>query len=304
MNVIEELRKMVIEKLPINDKVRKAWKGVYSPLLGPELTSANILSLAPHLSEVFYSTTPQNKKKKRNQKNVSVAGRRWEALITWYINLCCVGSRVIAFQGLKNVPKIIKDAVSVTYGTLPCTAEPDIIVLVFPDRPIYTSADELSLFKTKRGKLDSSIINEQVTADFNLMEIGIIQCKTNWNENAQIPMLWDIIYRTPLGNLQGIKVGTPPYSIQYIPFSYSFVTVPTTSDLEEITPTSVCVARVKNLSGGNYWGMQSKAGIALSLDYIFQTNFTSGFDDGNINISLNKAIPLLKRRKDYYYFFK
>lgn len=293
---------MIIASLPINNKVKLAWKSVYTPLIGQSPNSADILNLANHLSEFFYST--RGKKNTRNQKNVKIAGDVWESLITWYINLCCTGSRVLAFRGLTNVPSIIKESVSVTYGTLPCAAEPDILVLIFPDRPIYTEQEKLSCFKNEKGKLDDSLLNSELKKDFNLIEVGVIQCKTNWNENAQIPMLWDIIYRTPLGNLQGIKVGTPPYSIQYIPFTYSFVTVPTVQEPDNISPTSVRVARVKNLSGGNYWGLESKPGVALSLDYIFQSNFSNGFEKGNINITLNKSIPYMKPRKQYNYFFK
>ena len=135
------------------------------------------------------------------------------------------------------------------------------------------------------------------------MEVGIIQCKTNWNENAQIPMLWDIIYKTPIGRLQGIKVGTPPYSIVYIPFTYALVTVPT-NRIEGFKPTSVSVARVKNLSGGNYWGLESASGVALSLDYIFQANYPNGFVRGNINNTLTEAIHEMSDGGKYDYLFK
>ncbi len=300
MNIIEETRKKVIQSLPISDEVKQAWMGVYSPLLGDTPSSADILSIGKHLKDLFNSTKGNAS---RSQSDVSQAGAIWEALITWYINLCCTGSRVLAFKGLTYVPSIIKDAVSVTYGTLPCAAEPDIIVLIFPDRPSYTDPAELDHFKNKRGNLDAALLNAEIKSDFSLMEVGIIQCKTNWNENAQIPMLWDIIYRTPIGRLQGIKVGTPPYSILYIPFTYSFVTVPTTR-IESFKPTSVSVARVKNLSGGNYWGIESASGIALSLDYIFQANYSSGFLNGNINNSLKESIPQMNPGGKYDYFFK
>lgn len=300
MNIIEETRKKVVQSLPINEEVKQAWKRVYQPLIGDSPTSADILNLGKHLKELFESTKGDSG---RSQSSVSQAGALWESLITWYINLCCADSRVVAFKGLANVPLIIKESVSVTYGTLPCTAEPDIVVLIFPDRPIYTNADLLENFNNKRGNFDESLFNEEIKNDFSLMEVGIIQCKTNWNENAQIPMLWDIIYKTPIGRLQGIKVGTPPYSIVYIPFTYAFVTVPT-NKIESFKPTSVSVARVKNLSGGNYWGLESKSGVALSLDYIFQSNYPNGFVSGNINNTLSKAILEMGEGGKYNYLFE
>lgn len=299
MNIIEELRKKAIQSLPINNATKLAWKTVYTPLLGTNPNSADILNLGKHLRDFFYSTRGDGG---RGQSEVSQAGAVWESLVVWYINLCCTGSRVVAFKGLTNVPAIIKEAVSVTYGTLPCTAEPDVIVLVFPDRPIYTNPNLVSSFNNNRGRFDDKLLNAEVKNDFSLFEIGIIQCKTNWNENAQIPMLWDIIYKTPIGRLQGIKVGTPPYSIAYVPFTYAFVTVPT-NQIEIFKPTSVCVARVKNLSGGNYWGLESASGVALSLDYIFQANYPNGFVRGNINNTLKDAIPQMADGGSFHYFF-
>ena len=300
MNIIEELRKKVILGLPVNNATKQSWKTIYAPLLGRNPNSADILNLGKHLREIFHSTRGEGG---RGQSEVSQAGAIWESLVVWYVNLCCSGSRVVAFKGLANVPAIIKEAVSVTYGTLPCTAEPDIIVLVFPDRAIYKDPNLVSSFNNSRGKFDERILNSEVKKDFSLFEIGVIQCKTNWNENAQIPMLWDIIYKTPIGRLQGIKVGTPPYSIAYVPFTYAFVTVPT-NKLELYKPTSVPVARVKNLSGGNYWGVESASGVALSLDYIFQANYPNGFVNGNINNTLTESIPEMADGHQYDYFFK
>lgn len=300
MNIIEELRKKAIQTLPVNNATKQAWKTVYTPLLGTNPNSADILNLGKHLREFFHSTRGDGG---RGQSEVSQAGSVWESLVVWYINLCCTGSRVVAFKGLANVPAIIKEAVSVTYGTLPCTAEPDVVVLVFPDRPIYTESNLVSSFNNNRGRFDDNLLNAEVKNDFSLFEIGIIQCKTNWNENAQIPMLWDIIYKTPIGRLQGIKVGTPPYSIAYVPFTYAFVTVPT-NQIDNFKPTSVSVARVKNLSGGNYWGLESASGVALSLDYIFQANYPNGFVRGNINNTLSESISEMADGGQYNYFFE
>ena len=38
-----------------------------------------------------------------------------------------------------------------------------------------------------------------------------LQCKTNWNDNAQIPMLWDLIY-----NAQGFKISNISVEIKGI----------------------------------------------------------------------------------------
>ena len=45
-----------------------------------------------------------------------------------------------------------------------------------------------------RDKFNIEVSNYLCARDFDSFEIGVIQCKTNWNDNAQIPMLWDMIY--------------------------------------------------------------------------------------------------------------
>lgn len=108
------------------------------------------------------------------------------------------------------------------------------------------------------------ILDALVARDFNEIEKHIIQCKTNWNDNAQVPMLWDAVYAADRFR-NGITVGQNGYSIRNVDmFTYSFATVPTVK-LEKIKKDSTCVLRVRNLSGGNYWGLPSQIGIADSL---------------------------------------
>ena len=40
------------------------------------------------------------------------------------------------------------------------------------------------------------------------------------------------------------------------------------------------VLRVKNLSGGNYWGKKTEEGVALSVNEFFGKNFSSSFVGG------------------------
>ena len=42
-----------------------------------------------------------------------------------------------------------------------------------------------------------------------------LQCKTNWNDNAQVPMLWDIIYSSneKLNNISVGINGVSPHSL-------------------------------------------------------------------------------------------
>ncbi len=141
-------------------------------------------------------------------------------------------------------------------------------------------------------------LDKEVGEYFDKFSIGIIQCKTNWNDNAQIPMLWDMIYSA--GGFRGrqISVGVNNYSIQSLDsFTYSFVTVPS-NKLSNFKPNSVSVKRVKGLSGGNYWGRITEQGIARSVKEIFN-NYNSGFDNKNIRTTLKNAVSHIE---EYTYF--
>ena len=108
----------------------------------------------------------------------------------------------------------------------------------------------------------------------------MIQCKTNWNDNAQIPMAWDMIYSSNSFSGRNISIGSEQYSIFKLNnFMYSFVTVPTQKNVEKsFKETSTSVARVKRLSGHNFWGIKTKENIAYSMGDIFELNYHSSFD--------------------------
>ena len=82
-------------------------------------------------------------------------------------------------------------------------------------------------------------------------------------------MLWDIVYNGTQGKNSHVQVGRGGlFPLAFNSFGYSFATVPTV-DHKKIKPTSMQVLRVQNLSGGNYWGLSSKPGVAASLKEFF-----------------------------------
>ncbi|MCH1941641.1 hypothetical protein [Holdemania massiliensis] len=50
------------------------------------------------------------------------------------------------------------------------------------------------------------VLDAYVARDFYEIEKQIIQCKTNWNDNAQVPMFWDAVYAADRFR-NGITVG-------------------------------------------------------------------------------------------------
>lgn len=299
-NIIEILRKKVIEDIFKTKTIQKCWpiwNGIIKEKLPNNVREQNILNLGDHLSEIFKSTGGRG----RGQNDLAAGGTAWEALVVWYINLCCVGTRVVAFKKMNQVPLPIKEAITVSYENFSCSTESDITIVVFPDNPIFIDADNIPLFLTKRGKIIKEKIDNQVGDHFLAFNVGIVQCKTNWNDNAQIPMLWDMIYSA--GGFRGrqISVGINNFSIQSLnSFSYSFATVPS-NKLELFKPTSTSVMRVRGLSGGNYWGRPSKDAIARSIKEIFK-NYSIGYIRGDIRSSLKIALPHLKEGEELDFF--
>lgn len=172
-----------------------------------------IYNLGSQLSDIFRSTGGGG----RDQASLSGGGAAWEALVCWYLNRVFVGTGAIAFkQNRALIPDCIFDAATVTYGSHQTNTESDISVIVLPRK--------LTLPSGIKG--DKNIYERLVLDNFSNVSLGIIQCKTNWNDNAQIPMLWDMVYRGDYSKSPGVSVGRNGYSVHQLDFSYSFVVVP------------------------------------------------------------------------------
>ena len=65
-------------------------------------------------------------------------------------------------------------------------------------------------------------------------------------------------------------------------FSYAFSTVPTVKK-EKFKKETLAVLRVKNLSGGNYWGHPTDNGIAKCINELPMNHFSDEFQGGLIN---------------------
>lgn len=296
MNIIEGIRKNVVSELFATTAIQNCWPiwlNRARAIIGPQPTTQSVLSIGDHLSEIFQLTNRGG----RNQRALTTGGTAWESLITWYINLCTAQSRVVAIKKTSSLPSPIKDSITVNYQNNACSSESDITVIVFPDDPRFT--DENPGLYTNQGNINKKALDELVGNTFTRFEVGIIQCKTNWNENAQIPMLWDMIYTA--GRFQGrqISVGINNYSIKHLGvFTYAFATVPT-NQLELYKVDSLSVGRVKNLSGGNYWGYPTRNGVARNVKEIFQ-NYADGYNNTDLRLTLQTAIEQINN--DYSYF--
>lgn len=309
-NIVEYLRECAINKLFSVAGFSNAfpvWKTKITALT-PSCTEHEYFDIGDSLQDIFFST---NTSAARSQSDVSGGGANWEGLVCWYLNLCNVGRRTVVIKHHKSlIPTPVSDAITVKYGTFPSNTESDLIAITFPDKPEYSMGkDNIAIndihgnvvptYKGRSTKYNLlPILDALVARDFNDIEIHIIQCKTNWNDNAQVPMLWDAVYAADRFR-NGITVGQNGYSIRNVNrFTYSFVTVPTVK-LSKIKSDSVCVLRVRHLTGGNYWGLPSQAGIADSIKEMLISNLYSGHTLNHLT-TMRSMLPALSTTYSYF----
>lgn len=308
--IVEKLREEAVKKLFATNGFATAWPVWQNVILTKASTPTpkQLLNLGDNLRDIFYST---NTSSARSQSDVSGGGANWEALVCWYLNLCSIGRRTVVIKHNKAlIPTPISNAITVNYGNFISNTESDLIAITFPDKSEYNidknsisindeDGQPVSLYtRSTYNFLD--VLNALVARDFSDIEIHIIQCKTNWNDNAQIPMLWDMIYSSTAFRAD-ITIGREGYKINNARlFSYAFATVPTVRP-EKITRSSVAVSRVRNLSGGNYWGKPSEDGIASSVKEMLNRNLASGSNQSHM-VTLANAISELTPMGTYSYF--
>lgn len=258
---IEDYRSAAIHRLFNMDSFSNAWSAWLPEIL--KLTDGfnnayKTLKLGSSLSAVFKMTGSGD----RSQGELSGGGAAWEALVCLYLNMVLSGTRAVAIKQAKYmVPQPVSDALTVSYGNFQANTESDVLVLVFPEGFVFPE-------DTKR---EYHLFSERARNSIDEIGVHVIQCKTNWNDNAQIPMLWDMLYSTNGFKRKGIEIGANGLDTDSLnTFTYSFVTVPTQK--KEIKAASTPVNRVTRLSGGNYWGKPSQSGVALALDEFFKRN--------------------------------
>lgn len=309
MHIADLLRKRVVQDLfemPSFKNHFPSWREFLINSTARPLNSNDLLDFGELLSRAFQQTGKS--RSQDTQSTVSTGGNAWEGLVCWYMNLILAGSRAVVVKKAATLPEVLRDSFATYYGSVKCNTEADLIVVVFPNSERYRSSISSLVVDGERFVSDSAQIvwnsrsigclEQLFEADHGNFELGLVQCKTNWNDNAQIPMLWDFLYRAEQFESNAVKIGGRSVSIKDLQkFTYSFVTVPTGA--EEHNENALKVKRVRNLSGGNYWGRPTKQGVSLSLDNIFHINYESAFD-GSIASSLKLVSNNLDKKYSYF----
>ncbi len=275
MNPIEQLRTQAINSIFKMSSIQKVWplwqKDINKLISNSTPNATELQSIGNNLHDIFKSTSSG-----RSQSTVSGGGAAWEGFVCWYLNLCLIGSRTVVIKSNKSLtPSFVSDSITVKYGNFASNTESDLLAITFP-KLCHESDQQFQKLSGLTSYLNQTIIDN--TSD---TELTVIQCKTNWNDNAQIPMLWDLIYRSEGFTSDVATVGqNGAQHSSYSKFKYAFVTVPTV-DHTKFKPTSTAVMRLKNLSAGNYWGLPQSTGIAGNVFDLITNNFHSSLDSYN-----------------------
>lgn len=291
-HALDEFRFGTLHNLARIPSFQKAWptyRAAIVEILGDNPTGQDVFRLGDRLSDIFRANFAE-----RSQSGVSAGGTNWECLVSWYLNFVCYGTGLVAAKRTrKNTPRVLSDSISVTLHGYSATTEADVLVYSVPG--IETSRIE---------NLTVEDVNQLIEIDTNACSVAVVQCKTNWNDNAQIPMLWDMIYRS-LTFVEAASVrigqnGVNPKSFRNTSIKYAFMTVPTTSR-DKIKAGGVAVTRVSGLSGGNYWGYPTKDGVAAGFSDFLNCNFPEFFTGSipnHITRQMASRPDLLKRFVD------
>lgn len=277
------------------------WSKSISMITGGRLSGQAVFKLGNHLREIFQSSTQgRTRESSDSNANVSAGGAAWESLVCWYLNLCLIGTNVVVIKSnIALLPSFVRDAIAVKYNNFKSNTEADLIYIAFPDVEKWPNMEERESF----SKYFDRILSEAFS--LRNISIGVIQTKTNWNDNAQIPMLWDMVYSAK-GFGRNVTVGSSGRSIaSFASFTYSFVTVPSQKDIDKnFKVTSTAVNRVRHLSGGNYWGLPTKDGVADSINEFIGRNLSEYIPGGDQIDWLNQQLKLLQDEYAYFGLYK
>lgn len=335
-NVVEFLREKTIDSL-----FKTATFPKYFPKWKPEickggLSAANIIDIGDNLRDIMFKTNPNLKAKVKRtesegQSDTAASGHLWEGLVSWYCNLCLIGSRTVVIKKTSTVPENLTKIIEIDYDGVKSTAEVDLWAITFPDKNEFTKDIPESFSKkptlaqlrenpnAKHRTVSISQATKQISSglkkwlDQNVeenisdFELGIISCKTNWADDAVIPQHWDLVYtlstEMPEALLKkNMTIGIDSsYSISDLKnFFYAFATLPSQKPENFSNVKILPIVRLKQLSGGNYWGRPTQSGVN-SIKDIFEKNFSTsvGTKEQHL-VKLQKH--LTKLSTDYSYF--
>jgi hypothetical protein len=272
---LDELRLQALAGVCSKEKFKALWDAYYRPEAQKHLlaggkpgsaTGEKVWRLGEHLREVFKSNpaTRAGSVGGEGQAMLATAGSAFESLLVWYLNLLLWGSEAIVNGKVKDqlstIPDTLRKITTVRMGNYTSNSETDLLAYSVP----------ASAMAVPHGGFGRKEADELIRANLHETEVSILQAKTNWRDNAQIPMLWNWVYEDPNPVSGAYVVGVDGFSpLGLKRFTYGFVTVPTGGEDavgKDAKPHHIHVRRVSRLGGGNYWLHATKDGVANCIN--------------------------------------
>lgn len=298
MSLIEKYRAKVVKDIMNMPNMASSWphfkehfrRSIRNPLspnpteiflLGDELSAA-FRSNPIHSSDAGQTTQAQE------QADASAGGSVWEGLVVWYLNLCLAGTRSVAVKKRSHLPVFLRETLKVTISGGISLTEPDVIVMTIDDSVVNQPLEDRKCPISKLQEIFRVILDTNQVFKQRIKIINI-QCKTNWNDSIQTPMLWNLLYASaralssssssssavlPLLGANTITFGENGNYIKDLGgYGYGFVTVPTNErGVSAYTSESTPVVRARSFTAGHYWGKPSKPNVCKSLKEFFNGN--------------------------------
>ena len=260
ISTVDKFRMQLLERewsIPSFRDDHPNFKTNWERILGQTPTKKDIEKLGESLRSIMKSLGSD-----RAQGSVSRAGAAFECLVSWYLNLLFWGTPVIVGVKHNSLPKVFKDITTVNIDGKKSNSETDLIAFSVPESHNFSGI--------------STELNQHLEQRIREVDLTIIQTKTNWNENSQIPMLWNLIYNVAEFRIPNVNIGDNGFSpLSLNRMNYAFVTMPSISDvkLDTYKSSSIAVKRVRTLSGGNFWCCPPKDDVAFALHQFPTRNF-------------------------------
>ena len=250
-------------------KDKEYYQSQWREIFGSETSHVDVRRLGEELRPILKGLGGS-----RTNKNLAGAGTAFESVVSWYLNLLFWGTPIIVGRRHSSLPQVFNDISTITIDGKKSNSETDLIAFSVPDS---------QMIDWNYGK---AALNDHLKRSIKKVDLTIIQTKTNWADNAQVPMLWNMIYNVKDFRIPNIHIGHDGFSpLSLRELRYAFITIPSQTTLNSFKASSINVKRVKTLSGGNYWCCPEKDDVALALHQFPARNFSSQIaetKDGNL----------------------
>lgn len=249
--------------------------------LGDYPSKNKIIKLGGELSSIFTKddSTLARDEAVKTQSDASVSGNAWSRLVTWYLNVCLIGTKCWAVNNSSLMPESVKNALKLTIGGKRVQNSKETVIIGYNGDYI----PEIAFPNDIRG-IDIKTAYEKAYKDFfksvklEDLKVILLSIKTNCSDMIAIPLFWNFCYKSNIGvDVFDIKVGTESETPEMFlggRVYYSIVTLPSGKEGKinagEI-PGQAALNKLQLLDAGFYWGRHSSDTV-MSFDNFINDN--------------------------------